>query len=163
VITPEGSTTTATTPPGGTTSIVTTPVAPTTATTTSTTTTSAVTTPTSNNTSGVIYGPGEATTSTTVYDSTSSALTYLTASERSNRAVWGLGFGFEVPMGALAITPRVTYTDTMEAGSDWAYHYGAEIHHWFNETAGFYADVTFNDPRVLPASWSYFAGLRFRF
>ena len=71
--------------------------------------------------------------------------------------------GVEVPAGAFAFTPHVAYTDTFESKSNWTYHYGVEAHHWFNESVGGYADVTYNDIRHARNSVSYLAGLRLKF
>ena len=78
--------------------------------------------------------------------------------------VWGASAGFEVPFGLLALTPRVSYTDTFRDNSIGAWHYGAELHHWFSEKVGGYLDATFHDPRRGSVEWwTYTAGLRFRF
>lgn len=79
--------------------------------------------------------------------------------------VWSASGGAEIPLGAFALTPRVGYTDTMHRGSNGAWHYGAEAHHWFSEKTGAYLDATFHDPRRGrgPEWWTYTAGMRFRF
>lgn len=79
--------------------------------------------------------------------------------------VWSATAGVEVPVGTWALTPRVSYSDTMTSNSYGVWHYGAEAHHWFTPKVGGYADATFNDPKNNsgPESWTYTAGLRFRF
>jgi hypothetical protein len=79
--------------------------------------------------------------------------------------VWGVSGGAEIAVGAFAFTPRVTFSDTMLAGSPGAWHYGGEVHHWFNERFGGYVDATFHDPRhnSAPQAWTYTAGMRMRF
>lgn len=77
---------------------------------------------------------------------------------------WGATAGVEIPLGTFALTPRVSYSDTMRGGSLGSWHYGAEAHHWFSEKLGGYLDATFHDPRgAAPEAWTYTAGLRFRF
>jgi hypothetical protein len=79
--------------------------------------------------------------------------------------VWAGTAGVEIPMGTWAITPRISYSDTMSSNSYGAWHYGAEAHHWFTEKVGGYLDATFHDPRhgAGPESWTYTAGMRLRF
>lgn len=79
--------------------------------------------------------------------------------------VWGASTGVEVPVGTWALTPRISYSDTMSSNSNSTWHYGAEAHHWFTEKVGGYFDATFHDPRhnYGPESWTYTAGLRVRF
>jgi hypothetical protein len=83
-----------------------------------------------------------------------------------NEWVWGASAGAEIPLGRIALTPRVSYTDTMHANSVGTWHYGAEAHHWFTEKVGGYLDATFHEPRhnrAGPDAWTYTAGVRFRF
>ena len=79
--------------------------------------------------------------------------------------VWMAGGGFEIPLGALAVMPRVSYSDSMRRSGIGSWHYGAQAHHWFNEKVGGYLDATFHDPRPGGGVewWTYTAGLRFRF
>ncbi len=78
---------------------------------------------------------------------------------------WAASGGVEMPMGLFALTPRITYSDTMRGGSTGAWHYGAQVHHWFTEKVGGYVDATFHDPlrNSGPESWTYTAGVRLRF
>jgi hypothetical protein len=104
------------------------------------------------------------TTNTTTYTYAGGATaTYVSANARSNRAVWGLSAGVEVPFGNVALTPHVAYFDTWKARSNWKYSYGLEAHHWFSEKLGGYADATYNDARHESNSWSYTAGVRFKY
>ncbi len=84
---------------------------------------------------------------------------------QDNNWVWGASAGVEVPAGAWAFTPRISYSDTMTNNSYGTWHYGAEAHHWFTEKLGGYLDATFHDPQhgYGPESWTYTAGMRFRF
>ena len=79
--------------------------------------------------------------------------------------IWGASGGAEIPLGLVSLTPRISYSDTMRNNSIGSWHYGAEVHHWFNEKLGGYLDATFHDPRqgVNPEAWTYTAGVRMRF
>jgi hypothetical protein len=80
--------------------------------------------------------------------------------------VWNASAGFEAILGAVAVTPRVSFIDSIEnRGGVGLWTYGAQVHHWFNEKLGGYLDFTFHDPRTNggPEWWTYMAGLRFRF
>jgi len=80
--------------------------------------------------------------------------------------VWNAGAGFEALLGTVALTPRISFTDTIEnRGGAGAWNYGAQAHHWFNEKVGGYLDATFHDPRKGGGVewWTYTAGLRFKF
>ncbi|MEO5961048.1 MAG: hypothetical protein ABIZ49_14200 [Opitutaceae bacterium] len=80
--------------------------------------------------------------------------------------IWGASVGAEIPLGAFALTPRISYTDTMHSNSVGSWHYGAEAHHWFTEKVGGYLDATFHEPRGSrggPDRWTYTAGFRVRF
>ncbi len=81
----------------------------------------------------------------------------------NDRWIWGATAGAEISAGSLVFTPRIGYTDTMDANTIGSYHYGLEAHHWFNETIGAYGDATYNDVRHNADSWTYTAGMRFRF
>ncbi len=78
---------------------------------------------------------------------------------------WGATVGAEIPLGTFALTPRISYSDTFNGDYDGTWHYGAELHHWFNEKTGAFIDVAFHEPRrnIVPNSWTYTAGLRVRF
>jgi hypothetical protein len=79
--------------------------------------------------------------------------------------IWGASSGVQIPLGAFTLTPRISYTDTMQNSSVGSWHYGAEAHHWFTEKLGGYLDATFHDPRRNggPEAWTYTAGMRLRF
>jgi opacity protein-like surface antigen len=80
--------------------------------------------------------------------------------------VWNATAGFEAILGYVALTPRVSFADTIENhGRAGLWSYGAQLHHWFNEQVGGYLDATFNDPRSGGGVewWTYTAGLRLRF
>jgi hypothetical protein len=98
---------------------------------------------------------------TTTY--TTSAFTYVTTNEHRNLPVWGLSAGVELPVGRVAFTPHVEYFDPMVGHSKWSYRYGLEAHHWFTETMGGYADVTYNDVQRDPNAWVYLVGVRYKF
>lgn len=78
---------------------------------------------------------------------------------------WGASAGAEVPLGRFALTPRISYSDDFHGNTKGMWSYGGELHHWFSEKMGGYADVTFHEPRetFAPDYWTYTAGLRFRF
>lgn len=74
--------------------------------------------------------------------------------------------GLEIGLGTFSLTPRVSYTDTFDDIDLSSWHYGAELHTWFNEGWGGYLDATYHDPDrrdQRPESWTYKAGLRFRY
>jgi len=85
------------------------------------------------------------------------------AATSQDRWVWGVSAGVEIPVGTFAFTPHVGYVDSMESNSLGHYNYGAEAQHWFTQTVGSYADVSYNDLRHENSTWTYVAGLRFRF
>ena len=78
---------------------------------------------------------------------------------------WNASAGAQMSMGLFSLTPRISYSDLWRGGSLGSWHYGAEAHHWFSEKMGGYVDATFHDPRrgSGPESWTYTAGMRFRF
>jgi len=80
--------------------------------------------------------------------------------------VWNATAGFEAILGYVAVTPRISYADTIENhGGSGLWSYGAQLHHWFNEKVGGYLDATFHDPRSGGGVewWTYTAGVRLRF
>ena len=80
--------------------------------------------------------------------------------------LWNATAGFEAILGYLAVTPRISYANTVEDhGGAGFWSYGAQLHHWFNEQMGGYLDATFHDPRADNGVewWTYMAGLRLRF
>jgi hypothetical protein len=82
--------------------------------------------------------------------------------------LWDVSGGVEIGMGFVTFTPRIGYTDSFENNSRSTWHYGGEVHHWFNERVGGYVDATFHDPRRnggnnAPEAWTYLAGLRVKF
>ena len=78
---------------------------------------------------------------------------------------WMASGGVEAIMGSIVLTPRVSYVDTMRSHSIGSWQYGAQVHHWFSEKTGGYLDATFRDPLNGGGreSWTYTAGMRFRF
>lgn len=77
---------------------------------------------------------------------------------------WTAMGGVEIPVGAFAIIPQISYDDNMHGGSIGMWSYGAQVHHWFTEKIGGYVDATYMDPRGPGAElWRYMAGMRFRF
>lgn len=80
--------------------------------------------------------------------------------------VWTGSAGVEIPFGMLTFTPRISFSDTIEDVDLGVWHYGGELHHWFNDRFGGYVDVTYHEPRrsdFRPKSWTYMAGLRLRY
>lgn len=80
--------------------------------------------------------------------------------------VWGASVGAEFPLGRFALTPRISYSNTFDDGTDGGeWSYGGEAHHWFTERVGGYLDATFHEPRArfAPDYWTYTAGVRLRF
>jgi hypothetical protein len=79
--------------------------------------------------------------------------------------LWGASAGAEIPFGTFAVTPRISYSDTIGGSDEGQWSYGGELHHWFSEGIGGYLDATFHDPRhsLSAEYWTYTAGVRFRF
>jgi hypothetical protein len=78
--------------------------------------------------------------------------------------LWSGSAGVEIPFGRVAVTPSVRYDDTMRGGSVGMWSYGAQVHHWFSEAIGGYADASYSDPRHGGhGMWTYLAGLRYRY
>lgn len=79
--------------------------------------------------------------------------------------LWGASGGVELAFGRFAVTPRVSYTDTMHSEKFGSWHYGAEVHHWFTDRFGGYVDATYHNPRGPERfhSWTYTAGIRMRY
>lgn len=102
--------------------------------------------------------PGGYTTTTTT-----SAYTYTRTTTHQNNAVWGITAGVEFTADEIAFTPHFEYFHPTEADSRSIYQYGLEANHWFTETIGGYADVTYYDSRREPKSWWYTAGVRLKF
>lgn len=75
----------------------------------------------------------------------------------------GITAGVELPVDGFALTPHVEYFHPAVADSKWIYEYGLEANHWFTDTIGAYADVTYYDSHLEPKSWWYTAGVRFKF
>jgi hypothetical protein len=79
--------------------------------------------------------------------------------------VWTAGAGVEIPMGLFSLMPRISYSDAFDDNGIGSWHYGGQLHHWFNEQLGGFLDVTFHEPRsnLRPDAWTYTAGVRVRF
>jgi len=78
--------------------------------------------------------------------------------------IWALGAGVEIPLGAVTLTPSVTYQDGFAQDSAAGFAYGAEAHMWFTRSVGGFADATFSDPiNGGLQSWTYRVGARLRF
>jgi len=75
---------------------------------------------------------GTTTTTTTYSYAGGATATYVNTSTRSNRPVWGVSTGVEVPFRECRCpTPHIAYFDPMKAHSQWQTSYGLEGHHWF--------------------------------
>ena len=108
------------------------------------------------------------------------------ADPRDDEAVWGLSAGVEIPLGAVTLTPTVSYQDNFKSnsgdlintgggtGSIFVYSpgrngagvfaYGAEASTWFTRSVGGFADVTYSDPTGGGTqAWTYKIGARLRF
>ena len=83
---------------------------------------------------------------------------------RDDDAVWGAGLGVEVPVGALTLSPSISYQDTFSSDSSGGFAYSVEGHTWFTRTLGGFAEATFSDPTGGGRqAWIYRAGVRLRF
>jgi hypothetical protein len=106
--------------------------------------------------------------------------------DRDDTGLWGLGVGVEIPLGAVTVTPRITYQDDFEGGAPGitnpaasgtgstvaisrggrggAFGYSTEAHMWFTRAVGGFAEVTYSDPTGGGTqSWTYALGARLRF
>jgi opacity protein-like surface antigen len=79
--------------------------------------------------------------------------------------LWMLGGGIEIPLRSFTITPHIKYSDAFHNNDVSTWHYGAEVHTWFTEKVGGFVDATFHQPHASwrTDSWTYTAGVRFRF
>jgi opacity protein-like surface antigen len=79
--------------------------------------------------------------------------------------LWIVGGGVEIPLRSFTLTPHIKYTDAFENKDAAIWHYGAEVHTWFTEKVGGFVDATLHQPRseLRTDSWTYTAGVRFRF
>jgi hypothetical protein len=81
-------------------------------------------------------------------------------------ALWGARVGFEVPVGALTLTPRISYADdfenTVNSSQQWTYE--VEGNYWLNAKTAVFGSVGKTDVVRSPLeSWNYTLGVRFRF
>jgi hypothetical protein len=81
-----------------------------------------------------------------------------------HRWLYDVSAGAEFAMGAISLTPRVGFSDTMHRSSIGSWHFGAEGHTWFNEKLGGFVDATYHEPQHSIGSgyWTYTGGLRMR-
>jgi hypothetical protein len=78
--------------------------------------------------------------------------------------LWALGVGVEIPLGAVTVTPTVTYQDGFSQGAAAGFAYGAEAHMWLTRTVGGFVGATYSDPvNGGRQSWLYEIGARMRF
>jgi hypothetical protein len=83
-----------------------------------------------------------------------------------NQGLWGLAAGVEVPVGALTLTPRISYGDDFEGSrnSSQQWTYAAEANYWINGQTGVFGSIGFTDVRASSLeSWNYRAGVRVKF
>ena len=84
-----------------------------------------------------------------------------------NDPFWSISAGVEIPVGALVLTPRITYSDDFEGrigNSDDSWTYEVEGHYWFSPKTGVYGAVGLVDNHRSPIDvWNYRVGLRFRY
>lgn len=84
-----------------------------------------------------------------------------------NDWAWNLAVGFEVPLGAFTVTPRITFADDFhgrvgDSGDTWTYE--VEGNYWFAPNTGAFASIALTDYHRDPDDvWNYRVGLRFRF
>ena len=88
-----------------------------------------------------------------------------TNTERDDTGMWALAGGVEIPLGALTLTPALTYADEAKNGDgSGVFHWSAQASYWFTSRVGGYADVTFSNFRnAAEETWTYRAGVRFGF
>jgi hypothetical protein len=82
---------------------------------------------------------------------------------KNNDLVWSAGAGIEVPLGRVALTPKVTYLDDFRPGprSSQELRTEVEANWWATESAGIYATFGRSDVfRGGSNSWFWGAGLR---
>jgi opacity protein-like surface antigen len=84
--------------------------------------------------------------------------------DRDDEAIWALGVGVEIPVGAITFTPSIGYQDGFKSRSTGVFGYGVEAHTWFTRKIGGFADVTYSDPTGGGTqSLTYRIGARLRF
>lgn len=80
---------------------------------------------------------------------------------------WNVTAGVEVPLGAVTLTPRLTYADDFNGrvgNTDDSWTYEVEGHYWFAPRMGAFASIAFTDYHRDPIDvWGYRVGLRLRF
>ncbi|HUR60397.1 MAG TPA: hypothetical protein VM029_21930 [Opitutaceae bacterium] len=86
-----------------------------------------------------------------------------TLKENDDGGIWALSAGVEIPLGALTLTPALTYTDATNGESDSTLHWGLQANYWFTPKVAGYADVTYSDLRENGDHlWTYRVGARFK-
>lgn len=81
-------------------------------------------------------------------------------------AFWNAAVGFEIPVGALTVTPRIVYGEDFngKVGNNDTWTYEVEGNYWFSAKTGAFASAAFEDiHRSSIDIWIYKVGLRFRF
>ena len=99
----------------------------------------------------------------------STALGYQWTSARfgsDEQTLWGLATGVEIPVGAVTVTPRISYADDFEGtqNSSQAWTVQTEVNYWVNRTTALFGSIGKTDVRRSSIdSWNYQFGLRARF
>jgi hypothetical protein len=84
----------------------------------------------------------------------------------NDEAIWGGAIGVEIPVGAITITPRISYSDDFEGTprSSQAWTTSVEANYWFKKDSAVFGSIGHTDARRSPVdSWNYEVGLRARF
>ena len=83
-----------------------------------------------------------------------------------DQGLWNLAAGVEIPLGAITLTPRVSYADDFEGrfSSDQQWTYEVEGNCWINAKTAVFGSVGKTDVVRSPAeAWNYRLGVRVRF
>jgi len=96
----------------------------------------------------------------------SAGLGWQWTSGTSDQGLWGAALGIEIPVGIVAITPRINYADDFERGraSSQAWTYQGEVNCWFSPKSSVFVSIGKTDLRHIPIDvWNYQVGLRGKF
>lgn len=98
------------------------------------------------------------------WSSASFTVAKVTTKVRDNDGIYGFGFGAEIPVGSLTVTPSVSYSNQFDGSGDGSVGYGVEAARWFSNNA-VYAGIAYQDDLSSGGSsaWTYRLGFRAKF
>lgn len=83
---------------------------------------------------------------------------------KDDSGLWGAAIGFEVPVQAVTLTPRIAYVDGFDSDVGHEVSYGVEASCWLTAKVAGFVDVSYSDPQGSGGeSWNYSLGVRLKF